>query len=410
MRSLRHSRMVRRMAVGAAAVWCAVWIVGCGRLSEHSKPAADAAAEQRPVRSTHICMAPEGIFGVGADPGIHYYDYKSGQSAVIPGTGSDGLSLFGGNVSGLAFYGHRFYFFQQSETDFGRVDFVTLNDSGQDRMIRQTFVAQTGENIGLGRGAWYADGACYTVKDTQIQHADPSLNTKQSALLRIDLETGAVTELASVSSVDGYLGVEVVGADETGMYYSILRLEGDRLDEAAFEALPDTDERKQQYAEYRDYRMDYDAHQIVRTICVRHFGSDESEKLFSGKASALLRPDLPIENALYWAQEGRIYEWDLKTGQQKMICELASPVTNLFSVVDGRLYVMVSESQTTRVKQIDLSDPAAPPADVSPLLPMMRLGDAYLCLGGDSNHYFDWISVEDFQAGHYDQLYGGLKW
>ena len=41
----------------------------------------------------------------------------------------------------------------------------------------------------------HADGACYTVKDTQIQHADPSLNTKLSALLRIDLETGAVTEL-----------------------------------------------------------------------------------------------------------------------------------------------------------------------------------------------------------------------
>lgn len=410
MRSLGYSRMVRRVAMGAAAVLCAVWIAGCGRPPEYSKPAAEASAEQRPVRSTHICMAPEGIFDVGAEPGIHYYDYKSGQSAVIPGTGSDGLSLFGGNVSGLAFYGRRFYFFQRSETDFGRVDFVTLNDSGQDRMIRQTFVAQTGEYIFLGLGSWYADGACYTVKDTQIQHADPSLNTKLSALLRIDLETGAVTELASVSSADGYLGITVVGADETGVYYSVLRLAGDRLDEAAFEALPDTDERKEQYAEYIDYEMDYDAHQTIWTTGVWRFGSDESEELFSGKASAMLRPDLPIENALYWAQEGRIYEWDLKAGQQKMICELASPVSNLFSVVDGRLYAMVSESQTTRVKQIDLSDPAAPPADVSPLLPMMRLGDAYLCLGGDPKHYFDWISVEDFQAGHYDQLYRGLGW
>lgn len=390
----KHSHL--RMLMGLLSL--AMGLSGCSRAAGGAPQAAIASGSPPPAYAAAHCVTEQGVFGVGAEHGIHFWDFSTGTSTVIPGTGGDGLRLYGGTVTGLAFYDSRFYYFERKPE--GAVDFASIDVRGQDRHVIQSFVPPSGAVMTLGLGCWYANRHCYTICSTDLLSQQAEQNRTRTQVLAIDLDSGRMDALLDTGEHRpmGYDEPMIVGVDDSALYYSRGSWPADLLSEADFEALQDDDPVRQRYATRSAYLMDV----LTTTIYRQPFDRGDVTVLVADQGMQPLRPMIPLEGAFYYAKGTSLYRVDLATQTVETVYTGDGVVTNLLHLVDQHIiFGVADEEQRWRAVDLDLNHPEAEPVDRTALFPEMRVGDHLVCI--DQKSLFVVISKADYDAGNFDQ-------
>lgn len=392
----KHSHL--RILMGLFAL--AIGLSGCSRAAGAggAPQAATANGSPPPAYAAAHCVTEQGVFGVGAEYGIHFWDFSSGTSTVIPGTGGDGLQLYGGTVTGLGFYDSRFYYFERKSD--GAVDFVSIDARGQDRHVIRSFVPQSGSEMMLGLGCWYANRRCYTVCSTDLLSQQAEQNRTRAQVLAIDLDSGRMDVLLDTGE-HRPMGCDepmIVGVDDSALYYSRGSWPADLLSETDFEALPDDDPVRQRYAARSAYLTDV----LTTTIYRKPFDQGDATVLIADQGMQPLRPMIPFEDAFYYAKDTSLYRVDLVTQAVETVYTGDRIVTNLLHLVDRHIiFGEADEDQRWHAVDLDLNRTEAEPVDRTALFPEVHVGDHLVCI--DQKSLFVVISKVDYDAGRFDR-------
>lgn len=338
-------------------------------LSACSSPPPDTPAQEDVSREVWVrSLTDDGLFQMGVhQAGIFFDDYKGSSTAVLPGTGADGLNLLIPNGQLTVYRGQMYYF---DSDPYGQTTLFTLDMRAQNRRPLAFWHAESGDPL-LLYSSLYARGYAYVVFCRRYLMPAPEQSTDRICLQRIRLDSGAAETVFETEALHAVFA-HMLGVDESGLYFLLRTQSAD-----------DTVESSLYHCRHTD-------------------GAVRLAETFHGDHQFYESLDGYVGDSLYDLQVRRgIQAYDLKTGTSKMLLE-NQRVHTIYSKVDSVLYCL-TESETAEFDLLSLDlETGKTILTTSPeVVPILRKGEHLYAF--DTVHQMTCLlSKADFDAGRYD--------
>lgn len=328
-----------------------------------------------------LSLSERGVLSVGIDSGLHFTDFETAQTAVIPGTGADGLNLDFFNCRGPYLSGDQIFYYAVAPAS---VTFYRMDRRAQQRTAGPMWQVESGEILSV-ENILYAPPYSYLQLGIQQLNPDPKQVHHRSELWRVELDRMTSVRLDALETERPFVErLQLIGADAEQVYYQIghVRADSPLFDadgsyetlEAAYQAA--LSEHQRSHTDYTQWQFLSD--QTEQTLSAVPHRAAEPHPLHRADSAAYA---MDLENGdLIAVDQTGVHHLDPQTGQPSVIAALHDCLMPR-CVIDGRLLYDAADPIT--VKQMDLKTGTVSPAPFgqkdeagnSRFLPLLSRGD-----------------------------------
>lgn len=400
------------------------------------------AGRTRAQRVRELSASDKGILLLTEKAGLSFTSYESMTSAVIPGTGADGLGIDFFTARSPYIHGDRIYYFAIGP---GAITLYSMDLQAKDRIPLHKWETKTGITLDIA-STYYTDGQAYVVIARQELTEGDQKSKDRTELWRVSLSDGKADLLDHLETQHGFVEqMTMVGAYDEGVCYFKRRMNGEGKGGQELSSNEDLDKAYEdiqlqmgvtpQEFSYNAFLNTLSAMELffvpVRaTTPVSIYKSEVRQSVASGTGGSSGKGSKTVDLT---TASGTAFGMDLLTGQvvifdHKTLLQMEAPgsavkeicpfddVYRIRMVFDGRM--LVDQYGKKKLQITELSDGRSEDAPFGQLdqagnsafSPMVIFGDRMIGLGvsregAEQESYYAWISLKDYLTGQVDGLH-----